>query len=247
MPMQHAWPYPRFVAHRGAGKLAPENTMAAMRTAHAHGYRMVEFDVKLSQDQELVLLHDSTLARTTNATGAAAQLSFAELARLDAGSWHSPAFAGETIPTLSAIAAYTIANSVASNIEIKATPGLEALTGTLAARQAKKYWSGAPVAPLLSSFSHASLQAAQEEAPDLPRGLISDTLPENWLHVLTSLGCVSLHLQHGAVTHDLVRLVQAAGFRLAVWTVNAPERSALLLEWGTDAIITDAIDRISPV
>jgi glycerophosphoryl diester phosphodiesterase len=247
MQMQQPWSYPRFVAHRGGGKLAPENTLAAMRTARSLGYSMVEFDVKLSSDQVLVLMHDSTLERTTNGTGPAGAHTFDALARLDAGSWLSPAYAGETIPTLSAIAAYTIANSMASNIEIKATPGLEALTGTLVARQASREWSGAPVAPLLSSFSEVSLQAAQDEAPDLPRGLISDTLPENWLELLNRLGCVSLHLRHSAVTPAVIQAVQAAGFRLAVWTVNEPERAQALLQWGADAIITDAIDRISPV
>ncbi len=247
MNTQQTWPYPRFVAHRGGGKLAPENTLSAMRAAQSHGYGMVEFDVKLSADQVLVLLHDSTLERTTNGTGPAGARTFAELARLDAGSWLDPAYAGETIPTLSAIAAYTIANSIASNIEIKATPGLEALTGKLVARQAKKDWADAPVAPLLSSFSEISLQAAQDEVPELPRGLISDTLPENWQALLTRLGCVSLHLRHSAVTQDVLKAVQQAGFRLAVWTVNEPDRSQELLQWGADAIITDAIDRISPV
>ena len=63
-----AWPYPRLVAHRGAGKLAPENTLTAMRVGHAHGYRMVEFDVKLSADNVAFLLHDATLERTTSGT-----------------------------------------------------------------------------------------------------------------------------------------------------------------------------------
>jgi len=58
------WPYPRLVAHRGAGKVAPENTLTAMRVGHAHGYRMVEFDVKLSADNLSFLLHDATLERT---------------------------------------------------------------------------------------------------------------------------------------------------------------------------------------
>src|SRR5438093_923645 len=119
------WPYPRYIAHRGAGKLAPENTLAAMRVGYAHGYRMVEFDVKLSGDGVPFLLHDETLDRTTTACGRADAYSWGELAKVDAGSWHSPAFAGEPLPTLTAIARWAIANGVACNIEIKPTPGRE--------------------------------------------------------------------------------------------------------------------------
>src|SRR5205085_12030526 len=86
------WPYPRYAAHRGAGKLAPENTLAAMRVGYAHGYRMVEFDVKLSADGVPSLLHDDTLDRTPSGRGPAGALTWSHLANLDAGSWHSKAF-----------------------------------------------------------------------------------------------------------------------------------------------------------
>ncbi|MGC1818128.1 MAG: glycerophosphodiester phosphodiesterase family protein, partial [Casimicrobiaceae bacterium] len=107
-----AWPYPKLVAHRGAGKLAPENTLAALRVGHAHGYRMAEFDVKLSADGVAFLLHDGTLDRTTNGKGRADALTWRELAQLDAGSWHSPVYAGETLPTLAAVARWSRANAV---------------------------------------------------------------------------------------------------------------------------------------
>ena len=83
------WPYPRWVAHRGAGKLAPENTLAAFRHGAKHGYRMFECDVKLSRDGAPFLLHDATLNRTTNGKGAAGDQDWAALSQLDAGSWHS--------------------------------------------------------------------------------------------------------------------------------------------------------------
>jgi len=85
------WPYPRLAAHRGAGKLAPENTLAAFRLGYAHGYRMAELDVKLSADGVAFLLHDNTLDRTTNVRGRADALNWRQLSLLDAGSWHSPA------------------------------------------------------------------------------------------------------------------------------------------------------------
>ena len=92
------WPYPRWVAHRGAGKLAPENTLAAFRLGAQYGFRMFECDVKLSRDGVPFLLHDTDLARTTAVTGIAGEREWSELSRLDAGAWHSRAYAGEPLP-----------------------------------------------------------------------------------------------------------------------------------------------------
>ncbi len=247
MPNLPEWPYPRLVAHRGGGSLAPENTLNAMRCGSLHGFKMVEFDVKLTADQHSILLHDATLERTTNGAGTAGDWTLSELEKLDAGSWYSDAFAGEPIPTLTAIAQFTLAHGMDSNVEIKPTPGMESLTGALVARQALKDWAGSKSPPLLSSFSVASLKAAMIEAPELPRAYLIDVLPENWQDILAELKCVSVHLKHTSVTHAVVRKVHDAGHRLAVWTVNDPVRAQELLSWGVDAVITDAIDRISPV
>ena len=239
------WPYPHLVAHRGAGTLAPENTLAAMRVGASFGYKMVEFDAKLSQDQVAILLHDTDLDRTTNGRGKAADHPYATLAKLDAGLWFSAAFRGEPIPTLEAVARYTLSQNIASNIEIKPTPGLEELTGTAIARQAKHDWHRASVPPLLSSFSLAALEAAQQEAPTLPRGWITTKLDENWRQTLTRLGCVSIHLQHSLLNEALLNDIHAAGLRVTAWTVNDPTRAATLLRWGVDSVITDALDLIS--
>ena len=158
------WRYPRFCAHRGAGKLAPENTLAAFRLGHAHGYRMAEFDVKLSADGVAFLLHDATLDRTTNAQGRADARTWRELSQLDAGSWHSPAYAGEPLPTLAAIARWSIAHDVAVNIEIKPTPGRERESGAAIALDAATSWAGARTPPLLSSFSEDALGLLRHHA-----------------------------------------------------------------------------------
>ena len=127
------WPYPRLCAHRGAGKLAPENTLTAMRVGHAHGYSMVEFDVKLAADNVAFLLHDATLERTTSGRGRADALLWRELSRLDAGGWHSAKYAGEMIPTFAAIARWATrrgydqlrANSVAMSADPRAGLGIK--------------------------------------------------------------------------------------------------------------------------
>jgi glycerophosphoryl diester phosphodiesterase len=246
MTPSETWKYPQFVAHRGGGSLAPENTLSALRTGTQFGYQMAEYDVKLSKDGVAILMHDAALERTTNGKGAAGDLDFAALAALDAGSWFSPAFAGEAIPTLGAIARYTQAVGMASNIEIKPTPGLETVTGTCVAELAQTLWSGVSPPPLLSSFSLESLRAAKQAAPSLPRGWITDTLKAGWQQALAELECVSLHLKHTLVTKALIAELHNQGLRWAVWTVNDPVRASELLSWGVDAVITDAIDRIQP-
>ena len=239
------WPYTRLIAHRGAGLVAPENTLTAMRVGHAHGYRMVEVDVKLSADNLSFLLHDPTLERTTSGRGRADALPWRELSRLDAGGWHSAKYAGEPLPTLASIARWARAHSVLCNIEIKPTPGRERETGGAVALDAMTLWRDSEIPPLLSSFSEDALAAARDAAPTLPRALLADTTPADWQARLERLGCVALDLDHVAVTAELVKNVHAAGFRLLTFTPNEPGRIAELAAWGVDGIITDAVDHVA--
>jgi len=240
------WPYPRLCAHRGAGKLAPENTLTAMRVGHAHGYGMVEFDVKLCADNVSFLLHDATLERTTSGRGRADALPWRELARLDAGGWHSAKYAGEMLPTLASIARWARAHGVACNVEIKAMPGRERETGAAVALDAAALWRDAEVPPLLSSFDEASLVAARDAAPQLPRALLLDDLPGNWLDRLRSLECVALDADHTLLSAEIVKAAHRGGFRVCCYTPNDAARVAELAEWGVDTIITDAVDQIAP-
>lgn len=239
------WPYPRRCAHRGAGKLAPENTLASLRLGHSHGYRMAEIDVKLSADGVPFLLHDATLERTTNGAGRADAMTWRELSRLDAGSWHSPPYAGEAIPTLAAVARWCRANGVALNIEIKPTPGRERETGAAVAIDAAALWKGSDVPPLLSSFSATALEAALETVPALPRAWLTETLPADWRERCRALGCVAIDAKHALLRESVVREAHAAGLRVAAWTVNDVKRAADLAAWGVDTVITDAVDVIT--
>jgi len=239
------WPYPRLVAHRGAGKVAPENTLTAMRVGHAHGYRMVEFDVKLSADNLSFLLHDATLERTTSGRGRADALPWRELSRLDAGGWHSAKYAGEPLPTFSSIARWARAHGVACNVEIKPTPGRERETGAAVALDAATLWREAEVPPLLSSFSEIALDAAKSAVPELPRALLIErALPADWMERLARLECVALDADHHALDADTVRRAHAAGYRVICWTANESDRIATLAAWGVDGIITDSVDHV---
>ncbi len=248
-----SWPYPRWIAHRGAGKLAPENTLAAFRVGARHGYRMFECDVKLSRDGVPFLMHDATLERTTNAAqtlgpGASptgGDHGWEALARLDAGGWHSRQFAGEPLPTLDNIARFCLANCHCLNIEIKPTPGLEEATGRVVGEHAARLWQG-QVPPLLSSFQPEALAGAQATAPRLPRALLLDTLWDGWLDTAHQCGCVAIVCNHALWDAALVTQVHALGWRALSYTVNDEWAAQRLIALGTDGIITDRVDLFSP-
>ncbi|MDX5630878.1 MULTISPECIES: glycerophosphodiester phosphodiesterase [unclassified Brenneria] len=240
------WPYPSIVAHRGGGSLAPENTLAAIDVGAGFGHRMIEFDAKLSQDGQIFLLHDDTLERTSNGWGIAGDQPWDKLVTLDAGSWYGDKFAGERLPLLAEVAKRCKQYGMAANIEIKPTTGREQETGRLVALAARRLWQDHPIAPLLSSFSPTSLEAARQAAPELPRGLLLDEWNDDWQSLAQRLGCVSLHLNHQLLTAERAALLQAAGLKILVYTVNQPARAKTLLDWGVDCICTDRIDLIGP-
>lgn len=240
------WPYPRWIAHRGAGRLAPENTLAAFRLGAQHGWRMFECDAKLSADGVVFLLHDATLERTTSGRGTAGELPWSDLAQLDAGAWHSRQYAGEPIPTLENLARWCIANRLLLNIEIKPTPGTEEATGRAVAALAARLWHGQNVPPLLTSFQPLALAGARGAAPHLPRGLLLDKLHEGWLHAAQQLGCVAIVCNHALWDREQVSAVQGAGMRALSYTVNDEWAAERLIALGTDGIISDRVDLFSP-
>ena len=240
------WPYPRWIAHRGAGKLAPENTLAAFRLGAQYGYRAFECDVKLSADGMPFLLHDDTLERTSSGQGDAGSTDWARLSQLDAGGWHSRAHAGEPLPTLAGIAAFCLRNVHALNIEIKPSPGRERETGEVVAREVARLWMGQPMLPLLSSFKPDALEGARNAASALPRALLLESLWGGWFERAQALGCVAIVANHLLYDAPLVERIHAAGWRALAYTVNDAPRAAELLAYGLDGLITDAVDRFAP-
>lgn len=241
------WPYPRWIAHRGAGRLAPENTLAAFRLGASHGYRMYECDAKLSADGVVFLLHDATLERTTNGTGVAGEHAWSQLSRLDAGSWHSRAFAGEPLATLEALARHCRAQGHWLNIEIKPTPGTELATGRAVAELAARLWANdMERRPFLTSFQPDALKGAQETAPHLPRGLLLDTLQDGWRDMAQALGCVAVVCNHALWDAGTVAHARDAGLRTLAYTVNDEWAVQRLLALGLDGVITDRVDLFPP-
>ncbi len=245
------WTYPKFLAHRGGGKLAPENTIAALQCGLDQGFRAVEFDVMLARDGVPVVMHDPYLGRTIAGAGNVFDYDAAELVAMDAGAWFGARFNGEPVPLFTQFVEFCKANGIWMNIEIKPAPGYEADTGRVVGALARAMFGleiarASPMVPLLSSFSEVALAAAQEAAPDVPRALLLDVLPGDWEARSRMLGAVAIHTNQKNLTALLARQVKDAGFGLFCYTVNDPARAREILEWGVDGMCTDRLDLIGP-
>jgi glycerophosphoryl diester phosphodiesterase len=246
------WPYPRFLAHRGGGTLAPENTIAGLRCGLERGFHAVEFDVMLASDGVGVVMHDPLLGRTVGGAGKVCDYSSTALAAMDAGSWFGPAFRGEPVPLFSQFIDFCQANAIWMNVEIKPCPGFEAETGRAVASVVRARYADAIAAgelslvPLLSSFSMQALAAAREAAPDVPRAVLIDRLEGQWLAQARALDARAVHTNQKSLTAELAAAVKDAGLGLFCYTVNDAARGREILSWGVDGFCTDRIDLIGP-
>lgn len=247
------WSYPRIVAHRGGGILAPENTLSAMQCGLDYGFRAVEFDVMLSKDGIPVLMHDPEFGRTIAGTGAVAQTLAQDLLAMDAGSWFDPSFANVHVPSYESVYRYCQTHQIWMNVEIKPAPGFERETGRVVAsvtqqlsRELSQTASVAPTLPLFSSFSFEALVAAKNAAPEIARGLLVDDYVPDWRALLTELDAVALHTNQKHLTPEWAAQIKRAGYGLFCYTVNVPERAREIMQWGVDGFCTDRIDLIGP-
>lgn len=246
------WPYPKIVAHRGGGTLAPENTVAGLRAGLAYGFHAVEFDVMLSRDGIGMVMHDDDFGRTVAGRGSVPETDAVDLASMDAGAWFGQQFKDEPVPYYTQFIDYCKAQRIWMNVEIKPADGFEVETGRWVARVTRDSYAdeiaaGDPAAvPLLSSFSFDALAAARDAAPDLPRGYLLDRIPDDWQAQARELGAVAIHTNHKHLTAELARAIKAAGYGLFCYTVNDPERGREILSWGVDGFCTDRIDLIGP-
>ncbi len=241
--MAGLWPLPRLIAHRGGGSLAPENTLAGIRAAAEFGCRAVEFDVMLSADGVPLLIHDETLARTTDGRGRVCDLTYAQLSMLDAGSGFSRRFAGESIPRLDDALDLCRSVGLAANIEIKPAKGADRQTGRIVAERAMARASGMPM--VLSSFSLIALDEARKAAPDLPRGVLFDAPPADWLDIVRRADALSMHCNWTRLSAEVIAAARSVGVPLVVYTCDDPQQAQRLFDAGVASVITDRPDRLS--
>lgn len=237
--MRRVW----VVGHRGASGHAPENTLAAYRRAVELGAGFIETDLRLSRDARLVAIHDATLERTTNGRGRVRDYTLAELRELDAGSWFSPEFAGERIPTFEEILAFARKSDVDFYLELKDdhTEGAEpTLVASLRGAQ--------QVAPIVVlSFQTKALAKIRTLNPTLMTGWL---LNERWADpadvVVAALGLGARQLApaHELVTPELLETARREGLPVVAWTVNEPARMRELVALGVAGVMTDYPDRL---
>jgi glycerophosphoryl diester phosphodiesterase len=246
VPAGGRWPYPFWIAHRGGGCLAPENTLAALRAGAARGYACAELDVTLSADGVPFLLHDETLERTTDGRGRAAARPWAELARLDAGGWFDARHRGEPLPTLDAALDAALALGLLLNLELKPGAGDAARLGTAVGRRVAERWPAGRTAPLLSSFEPEAVAAAGAAAPGAPRALLFERPPHAAAEAALALGCRAIGAEHTALDGSAIARAHAAGLAVLAYTVDEPADARRLRAAGIDGLFTDAIDRFDP-
>ncbi|MQR01187.1 glycerophosphodiester phosphodiesterase [Glaciimonas soli] len=253
------WPYPKFVAHRGGGILAPENTLAGLRCGWSYGYHAVEFDVMLSSDGVPMLMHDPILGRTVRGVGKINEYTAAQLKAMDAGAWFGAEFVGEPICTYQQAMEFCRQHGIWMNVEIKPVEGFEIETGHVVAQETLAFFSAEIAAhierpdattfanlPLFSSFSIDALRAAQVAAAAIPRGyLVDDIADEGWSNLkpkLEELDAITLHTNHKHLSPAQVDAIKQAGYGLFCYTVNTLERGSEIQRWGVDGFCTDRID-----
>jgi len=231
----------RVIAHRGFSGAAPENTLAAVRAAIEVTADMVEIDVTLSADGHIVVIHDETLARTTDGTGEVARLTLAELQQLDAGSWFDPSFAGEAIPTLDQVLA-EVDGRVLLNIEIKS----EAVPREVVSKVASAVREHAMVDQVVvSSFSPIALEEMRSLAPEIRTAVLYNTTfhqGRDAVDIVTGVGASVFNIKRQRLTRKMLRRCRQHDIPIGVYTVNEPRRMRRLVKKGLDAIFTDRPD-----
>lgn len=232
----------RVIAHRGASRVAPENTLAAFRAAHAQGARWIEFDVSLLGDGTPVVFHDGTLDRCTSATGRLTSIGRAELVGIRAGVLFAPDFAGEPLPTLRQVMDLVEELRLHANLELKTHRDDPAhRTGRLAAAVAEDLASrpGMLSRMTMSSFDEDELAAFRAAMPEAPVALLVEEPPADWRARLTRLGAEALHLDFTCLRESLLAEARSFGFRVRVYTINEPSLMEPFRPLGLTGVITD--------
>jgi glycerophosphoryl diester phosphodiesterase len=233
------WPRPLVFAHRGASAHAPENTLAAFELALSQGAHGVELDAKLSADGEVVVIHDTTIDRTTGEKGHVSQLTLAALRELDAGSFFSEKFRSEKIPTLAEVFE-TIGRRTLINVELTNYSTRNDGLANKVCDLVKRF--GLEERILFSSFLSSNLKRTRGLLPDVPRGLLALGGWMGWW--ARSFGFnfgdyQALHPNLEDVSPRQVARVHRLKRRVLVWTVNTSDDMRRLISWGVDGIFTD--------
>ncbi len=237
MSKNQPWPLPFVIAHRGAPQIAPENTLSSLKAAKHYGAQYVECDVELTQDLKPIIIHDETLDRTTNGSGLVCETHFAEIQKLDAGSWFSKKYQSEKIPTLKEWIVCAADLKIGINIEIKTNnPHHAELLAEMVVAELKLSYPNNLPTPLISSFNFYAIACVEKLSTAYLLGLncekkiLINTIPD-YIN--------SVHFPENKLDKNYISDLHSAGFRVLAYTVNTLEKSNQLREMGLDGIFSN--------
>lgn len=229
---------PRYIAHRGLSKHAPENTLAAIQAAADAGCEWIELDVQCLGDGTPVIWHDATVDRCSDGQGALIDMTREDIRRLDVGSWFSAEFRGERMALLDEALSLVSALDLGLNLELKLNPGHDAETlANVAVHRAHQVLPQDRL--LVSSFDMTALEHARSQDDALALGLLYEAVPRRWASGAERLRPYSVHADWTQLDQERLIEVQSAGLALLCYTVNDPERFASWWDHGVDGVFTD--------
>jgi glycerophosphoryl diester phosphodiesterase len=224
------------VAHRGASRHAPENTLAAFRMALEQGIPAVECDVRPTQDGHVVVIHDSTVDRTTDGLGVVSAMRLEALRRLDAGRWFAAEFAGERIPLLEEVLELVRGRALIQ-IEIKNDPtpydGIESQVIDAVRRR------GVENQVLVMSFDHQSVLTVRSLSSEIATGILYAARLVDAPAAARAAGADALCLDWAYIDREVVAQAHAAGLGICVWTVDDEPIFRRCQEFGADAVASN--------
>jgi len=231
---------PWVIAHRGASGYAPENTLAAFERAVQLGAGFIETDIHLTRDARFVAIHDGTLERTTNGSGAVHDFTLAQLRELDAGKWFDREFMDERIPSLEDVLAFSAKNDVVFYLEVK----YDAAWGMHHALVAALQNAQSAARTVVISFDPRTLLAVHNLDPTLMLGLLVENEKPDPAKIALEVGARQLCAAASLVNHAFVKQIHAAGLLVAAWTINSPDEMRTMMSAGVNGIMTDYPDRL---
>lgn len=247
-PTAHIPTAQRFVfAHRGLNHQAPENTFPAFTRAADAGVSWLEIDVDIIADGTPVVLHDSTLDRTTDRSGSVYSLQASDLSQIDAGSWFSPQFQGTRIPRFSDFISFLNDREMNCNVELKQHElGMDSTLRMVDAVIGELEGLDPQREIIVSSFSPLLLQAFHQRAPQYAVGMLWETaaIYGDWRSVLEMTGATYLHVEDANLTQEKIAAARDAGYGVNVWTVNRADRANQLFNWSATGVFTDVANEL---
>lgn len=231
------------IGHRGIAAHAPENTLASFQLASQQGIEWIEFDLRLTKDNGLVIFHDDTLERTSNGKGWVHEHTIQELLALDAGSWFSTRFKDARIPVFEEILPQFLRLNLFLNIELKAPLNASANHKTqlvaILCDTLKRLWPKSHTWPLISSFDWGILAHIRDLLPQAPIGFLHEHCSEEMILMVANTSNAALHCDYQSLTSEMLAMIQDSQIPVLAYTVNQPGIAKKLLAAGLYGLFSD--------